>query len=204
MERYKMRNGKKYSFSNDYDGNRYSFLTELKHVQKRISIPIFILLFILSLKISFSYATPLTISFEDVAKKAGIYRDNEEYGPRRIVVGKDEIIKGVEEALIGMKEGEANTVTIPPEKAYGSYDAGGIRFLQKSTFEGLSENVKPGDTISIKTASSIVPARVLNTTEQGLIIDLNHPLAGKPVVFAIILRKIESTPNASTPNAGPT
>ena len=152
----------------------------------------------------YTNGTLFDTTFEDVAKKAGIYRDNEEYGPRRIVVGKDEIIKGVEEALIGMKEGEANTVTIPPEKAYGSYDAGGIRFLQKSTFEGLSENVKPGDTISIKTASSIVPARVLNTTEQGLIIDLNHPLAGKPVVFAIILRKIESTPNASTPNAGPT
>ena len=152
----------------------------------------------------YTNGTLFDTTFEDVAKKAGIYRDNEEYGPRKIVVGKDEIIKGVEEALIGMKEGEANTVTIPPEKAYGSYDAGGIRFLQKSTFEGLSENVKPGDTISIKTASSIVPARVLNTTEQGLIIDLNHPLAGKPVVFAIILRKIESTPNASTPNAGPT
>ena len=152
----------------------------------------------------YTNGTLFDTTFEDVAKKAGIYRDNEEYGPRKIVVGKDEIIKGVEEALIGMKEGEVNTVTIPPEKAYGSYDAGGIRFLQKSTFEGLSENVKPGDTISIKTASSIVPARVLNTTEQGLIIDLNHPLAGKPVVFAIILRKIESTPNASTPNAGPT
>ncbi|MBS3131792.1 peptidylprolyl isomerase [Candidatus Woesearchaeota archaeon] len=152
----------------------------------------------------YTNGTLFDTTFEDVAKKAGIYRENEEYGPRKIVVGKDEIIKGVEEALIGMKEGEANTVTIPPEKAYGSYDAGGIRFLQKSTFEGLSENVKPGDTISIKTASSIVPARVLNTTEQGLIIDLNHPLAGKPVVFAIILRKIESTPNASTPNAGPT
>src|SRR3989338_3703090 len=144
----------------------------------------------------YTNGTLFDTTFEDVAKKAGIYRENEEYGPRKIVVGKDEIIKGVEEALIGMKEGEANTVTIPPEKAYGSYDAGGIRFLQKSTFEGLSENVKPGDTISIKTASSIVPARVLNTTEQGLIIDLNHPLAGKPVVFAIILRKIESTPNA--------
>ena len=152
----------------------------------------------------YTNGTLFDTTFEDVAKKAGIYRENEEYGPRKIVVGKDEIIKGVEEALIGMKEGEVNTVTIPPEKAYGSYDAGGIRFLQKSTFEGLSENVKPGDTISIKTASSIVPARVLNTTEQGLIIDLNHPLAGKPVVFAIILRKIESTPNASTPNAGPT
>ncbi len=80
-----------------------------------------------------SNGTIIDTSYESVAKENGIYRENKTYKPLKIYVslnatsfppkGYEEyssaFIRGVMEALIGMKEGEEKTVTVPPEKAYG-------------------------------------------------------------------------------------
>ena len=77
--------------------------------------------------------TIIDTSYESVAKKNGIYRENKTYQPLKIYVSlnatsfppegyedySSAFIRGVIEALIGMKEGEEKTVTVPPEKAYG-------------------------------------------------------------------------------------
>jgi len=58
-------------------------------------------------------------SLRDVAKEAGIYDSRREYSPLEFVVGSGKVIKGIDEAVVGMKEGEIREVTVPPEKAYG-------------------------------------------------------------------------------------
>jgi len=57
-------------------------------------------------------------SIAKVAKKAGIYDTEKEYSPMEVVVGAGGAIKGIEEALIGMKLGEEKKVTVPAEKGY--------------------------------------------------------------------------------------
>ena len=52
-------------------------------------------------------------SYEDIAKKAGIYVEDRKYGPIGANVGVGELIPGLDEALIGMEVGEKKTVTIP-------------------------------------------------------------------------------------------
>lgn len=59
-------------------------------------------------------------SLRDVAKEAGIYNPRRKYEPLEFVVGAGGVIKGLEEAVIGMKKGEVKEVKIPPEKAYGN------------------------------------------------------------------------------------
>lgn len=80
-----------------------------------------------------SNSTIIDTSYEGVAKENGIYRENKTYQPLKIYVSlnatsfppqgyedySSAFIRGVIEALIGMKEGEEKTVTVPPEKAYG-------------------------------------------------------------------------------------
>lgn len=58
-------------------------------------------------------------SYEDVAKKEGVYQAVREYGAMPVKLGSGSIIDGFEESLIGMKKGETKRVTLPPEKAYG-------------------------------------------------------------------------------------
>lgn len=65
-------------------------------------------------------------SNESVAKQNDIYIANRTYRPLKFTVGKGEMIKGLDEGVIGMKVGETKTLTIPPEKAYGQFDQGKI------------------------------------------------------------------------------
>ena len=58
-------------------------------------------------------------SRKKVAKELGIFEPNHNYQPLTFTIGKGQVIKGFEEAVIGMRVGETKTVTIPPSKAYG-------------------------------------------------------------------------------------
>ncbi|RLG20115.1 peptidylprolyl isomerase, partial [Candidatus Micrarchaeota archaeon] len=59
---------------------------------------------------------------EEVAKKEGVYNEKMIYRPNLVVLGKQTTLKGIEEALMGMKVGESKQLELRPEKAFGSRD----------------------------------------------------------------------------------
>ncbi len=59
-------------------------------------------------------------SMKSEAIKAGTFSPARDYKPLQVVLGAHQVIKGFEEALVGMKVNETKEVTLPPEKAYGS------------------------------------------------------------------------------------
>jgi FKBP-type peptidyl-prolyl cis-trans isomerase 2 len=61
-------------------------------------------------------------SIESVAKENNLSQTNGQYGPIKFVVGSGKVIKGFDEGIIGMREGESKTLTMPPEKAFGVID----------------------------------------------------------------------------------
>ena len=58
-------------------------------------------------------------SYEEVAMESGIYNPDRPYGAINFTVGSGTMIEGMDEGILGMREGETRTLTIPPEKAYG-------------------------------------------------------------------------------------
>jgi len=52
-------------------------------------------------------------------KRASPAQPDREYAPLTVEIGDEQIIEGMEEGLIGLEAGETETLTIPPEKAYG-------------------------------------------------------------------------------------
>lgn len=58
-------------------------------------------------------------SMEKEAIRAGIFQKGRDYKPITVTLGSGQVIKGFNDAIIGMKKGEEKTVTIPPEQAYG-------------------------------------------------------------------------------------
>ena len=69
--------------------------------------------------LSFPGGKVFETSMEKEAIRRGIHKRGGEYKPLTITLGAGQVIKGFNNAIIGMKPGEEKTVTIPPELAYG-------------------------------------------------------------------------------------
>ncbi len=68
---------------------------------------------------SFQDGKVFDTSIESVAKENQLYDPERKYEPLHFIVGNMQVIKGMDEDVIGMKVGDSRTLTIPPEKGYG-------------------------------------------------------------------------------------
>ena len=103
--------------------------------------------------------------------------------PIEFIVGGQQVIEGFESAVLGLNKGDKTSVTISPDKAYGSIKEDLIMTVPKSnvpddvhigvSLQGIGQNGEPFS----------VTVREIN--ESGVVLDANHPLAGKTLVFDI-------------------
>ncbi len=135
----------------------------------------------------FENGTVFDTSIEEVAKEAGIYNQEIEYTPLNITVGTGQVIEGFDEALIGMKEGEEKTVTIPPEKAYGEYDEAKVQAIPLKDLN-MSEKPEVGQ---VYRSTYGFQVKVIAVNETHVTLDANNELAGKTLIFDIELVSIE-------------
>jgi peptidylprolyl isomerase len=127
---------------------------------------------------------PVETTMEGDAKQLGIYRAGEVYEPRLIIVGEGWVVKGVEEALTNLKLGEPVVIEVPPDKGVGPRDPSKIRMVPLRRFPKDSRP-KVGDRVEVDGRVGIV-----RTVGAGRVqVDFNHPLAGKTLVYKMILRK---------------
>lgn len=110
--------------------------------------------------------------------------------PLEFQAGAGDMIKGFDDAVIGMKVNETKTVTIKPEDAYGSYD---LNAVIEVTLASVPEWTKAGDTLY----AAGRPVKVLEIRNQTALIDTNHPLAGKTLIFEIKVVKIQPASNST-------
>lgn len=105
--------------------------------------------------------------------------------------GRRHIVEGLEKALNGKKEGESISVTVPPELGYGLRSEDKIITLEKGQFpEGATLEV--GATIALSNGQHRIPAVVKEMTEDKVIVDANHPMAEKVLVFDVDIVSIRS------------
>ncbi len=111
--------------------------------------------------------------------------------PLEFVVGNGQIIPGFEQAVLGMELNEEKKITIKAENAYGPKNEKLIGDFPRSS---LPEDFTPknGMVITLNDPEGrTIPATIVGIAEQNIIIDLNHPLAGKDLNFTITLINIE-------------
>jgi FKBP-type peptidyl-prolyl cis-trans isomerase 2 len=110
--------------------------------------------------------------------------------PLEFKLNTGQIIPGFEQAVIGMSPGESKSVKIPPEEAYGEYRE---ELVMKVPRKDLPEDLDPQVGQQLKLESDkhqpfIV--MVTGTSDSEVIMDANHPLAGKNLNFEIELLEI--------------
>jgi FKBP-type peptidyl-prolyl cis-trans isomerase 2 len=104
--------------------------------------------------------------------------------PFEFVDGKDPIIPGLEAEMKGLKAGDHKEFTVTSENAFGSHEAAAvIRIPRKNLPEG---DIKPGMTYTTKGEGARPMRGVVQTVEGDIVVlDFNHPLAGKELHFEI-------------------
>ncbi|MEW6072001.1 MAG: FKBP-type peptidyl-prolyl cis-trans isomerase [Planctomycetota bacterium] len=115
-------------------------------------------------------------------------RDEE---PVRYVHGEEEILPGLEAALAGHAAGERIRVTLPAAEAYGEYAPEGLVSLPRAEIDATDEELAPGAWITVavtETEDAVdgeLEMRVVEVDGDEVILDANHPLAGRKVTFVV-------------------
>lgn len=124
------------------------------------------------------------LHFTGRLKEGGIIATTREKDPVEVKVGEGELLPGVDEALIGMQEGEEKEVVLPPEKSFGERREDLVIKRERRAFQ--REKLKVGQRVFVRTEEGkSLPAEVMRIGKEKVTLDLNHPLAGKKVVFKI-------------------
>ncbi|PID59009.1 MAG: peptidylprolyl isomerase [Ignavibacteriae bacterium] len=111
--------------------------------------------------------------------------------PLRFKVGNNEVIRGFDEAVIGMKEGFEKTVYLTSDKAYGIVEKELIIEINKSELpSNLSMKINQ-ELLIPNDEGAPIKVRVTKTTDETITLDGNHPLAGKNLIFTIKLIEIQ-------------
>lgn len=110
--------------------------------------------------------------------------------PFIFIIGKGAVIRGFEKSVIGMMAGDKKTVTVQPEDAYGLHREDLCAAIARSRIPD-NINVRPGMKLDVQSSrGTSTRALVLEVTEAFVTLDLNHPLAGKELVFDLELIEI--------------
>jgi len=109
--------------------------------------------------------------------------------PLEFTAGAGQMIKGFDAAVIGMAAGEEKTVTLAPEDAYGEADPARIVEIPKDQVQDLG-TIEVGMTL---TSSQGINGVVKEIKDEAIVVDFNHPLAGKTLTFWIKVVSIEKS-----------
>jgi len=124
---------------------------------------------------------------EKIAQESGIFSENMKYGSVIICVGKGHILKGLEKEFVGKEPGKF-TIELSAENAFGKKNAGLIELVQQKKFVEHKIQPVPGLQVNIDGALGVVR----RVGGGRVLVDFNHPLAGKDVVYDVNIKRIVS------------
>lgn len=128
------------------------------------------------------------VTMEDQAKAANAYSPEDAYEPKLLVVGQGWMLKGIDESLLDMEEGQEKDLEVAPSKGFGERDGSKVRIVPVRELTKQGVTPRPGQRIEV--GGSLVTVRAVGSGRAT--IDYNHPLAGKTITGKIYVRKVVS------------
>ncbi len=127
-------------------------------------------------------------TYEDVAKKNGLYDPKIAFKARPMVIGARHILPGLDKALEGLEVGEKKTVEIQPEDGFGLRDPTKIKLFSLRDFKKRGIDPVPGMRIEVDDEMG----RVQSVSGGRVRMDFNHGLAGRVLEYNV---KVEEKTN---------
>ncbi len=143
------------------------------------------------IKISYtgrSFGMVFDTTREDDARESGTYDENKKYEPVTVCAGKQQILLGLDEAIIGKDVGYEGTVEIPAEKAFGEREQELMRSFEKKVFK---EKPAEGMRVNIPDTGEGTVVRIIG---NRVLVDFNHPLAGQTLSYSFKIEAVVEEP----------
>lgn len=132
----------------------------------------------------------VSVSYVGSLSDGTIFDSTEEKEPFQFTLGNEEVIQGFEEGILGMEVGEKKVINIPVEEAYGQHSEELIFNIPKEDVDA-EDTLQVGDVLEmpLKDGNSLY-ANIVEITDDELVIDANHELAGEDLTFEVELLSI--------------
>ncbi|RTE86136.1 MULTISPECIES: FKBP-type peptidyl-prolyl cis-trans isomerase [Gammaproteobacteria] len=112
--------------------------------------------------------------------------------PARLTIGDGNLTPNFEQCLMGLKVGDKEEFTLPPEDAFGEPNPQNIYHVERSRFS-FDAPPEVGSIIAFTQPDGReVPGIIREVNGQMVTVDFNHPLAGHKVTFAVEILSVES------------
>lgn len=134
-----------------------------------------------------------SVSLEYTLKDEGgqVLDTNKGGDPLVFTQGQQQIIRGLEKELIGMRPGDEKKVVVKPEDGYGPVVPNAQTEVPKDAIP--KEGLKVGTALTARSGSGDVrPVVVKEIKETTVVLDLNHPLAGKTLFFDVKILGVQA------------
>ncbi|MFC1648402.1 peptidylprolyl isomerase [Nanoarchaeota archaeon] len=122
---------------------------------------------------------------KSIAKDNNIFQEQAMYRPIKIVVGESHVVRGLDNALVGKKPGNF-TVDIEPDEAFGKKVPQLLKIIPTREFK--KQNIKPF--VGLEVNIDNTPGIVRTVSGGRVIVDFNHPLAGKGLSYEVNVKRL--------------
>ena len=132
------------------------------------------------------------IHYTGTLKTGETFDSSEGRDPLEFVVGSGQIIPGLDSALPGMAVGDKKTVEVDCADAYGEAREEARQAIPRGEIPDHIP-VEPGTQLQMQSPTGqVIPVVVVSATDEEVVLDANHPLAGKDLIFAIELIEVQA------------
>ena len=136
------------------------------------------------------FGDKVKIHYTGSTKDGTVVNSTLKESPMIFTIGEEIEIRGIEKAVMGMKEGEVKFIQIPPEDAYGEHRKSLVSVVGRDKVSG-NIDLKPGMKLKARTSTGIMKdVTVCDISDTSVTVDANHPLAGRELTFEIRLLEI--------------
>ena len=125
-------------------------------------------------------------TYDEIAQEAGLFDENKTYKPIPIVVGGNHLLPAIEEAIIGLEQGDKKTIEVDSDNAFGPRDPKMIQLVPMREFKKQGMTPVQGMRIQSEGATG----KILTVNGGRVKVDFNHELAGKDLVYDVEVTEI--------------
>jgi peptidylprolyl isomerase len=140
------------------------------------------------------------VHYTGALENGEVFDSSDGRGPLEFQAGGGGIIPGFNDAVMGMAVNEEKKVVLPPDEAYGELRDDLKREFPIDMLGG--EKVEVGQPLRFSSPHGPVSGKVLEVAPDKFLVDFNHPLAGKTLVFTITVAGISDQPTQSSCSCG--